>query len=139
MRGGPNGSPLFYALHVSVRVHAGCNIIIYGGIWLEKRFVWETGLLKGIVAEVEHDPVVLAKRAALAATALFIHTALIAAAIATVYGTEKWIHFLWSDTDPLLFDRVPYRFLFQAIDCVFIGLFGGMGVRDAFHILKGER
>lgn len=71
---------------------------------------------------MKHDPVVLAKRAALAATVLFIHTALIAAAIATVYGTEKWIHFLWSDTDPLLFDRVPYRFLFQAIDCVFIGL-----------------
>jgi hypothetical protein len=42
---------------------------------------------------VKHDPVVLAKRAALAATVLFIHTALIAAAIATVYGTEKWIHF----------------------------------------------
>jgi hypothetical protein len=38
---------------------------------------------------VKHDPVVLAKRAALAATVLFIHTALIAAAIATVYGTEK--------------------------------------------------
>jgi hypothetical protein len=38
-----------------------------------------------------------AKRAALAATVLVIHTALIAAAIATVYGTEKWIHFLWSD------------------------------------------
>jgi hypothetical protein len=88
---------------------------------------------------VKHDPVVLAKRAALAATVLFIHTALIAAAIATVYGAEKWIHFLWSDTDPLLFDRVPYRFLFQAIDCVFTGLFGGMGVRDAFHIVKGER
>jgi hypothetical protein len=88
---------------------------------------------------VKHDPVVLAKRAALAAAVLFIHTALIAAAIATVYGTEKWIHFLWSDADPLLFDRVPYRFLFQAIDCVFIGLFGNMGVRDAFGILKGEK
>jgi hypothetical protein len=66
------------------------------------------------VAEVKHDPVVLANRAALAAVVLFIHTALIATAIATVYGTEKWIHFLWSDADPLLFDRVPYRFLFQA-------------------------
>lgn len=91
------------------------------------------------VTDVKHDPVELAKRAALAATVLFIHTALIAAAIATVYGTEKWIHFLWSDTDPLLFDRVPYRFLFQAIDCVFIALFGSMGVRDAFHILQGEK
>jgi TRAP-type C4-dicarboxylate transport system permease small subunit len=84
-------------------------------------------------------PTLLAKRALLAALALVIHTVLIAVAIGTVYATEKWIHLLWSETDPLLFDRVPYRFLFQAIDCVFIALFGGMGVRDAFHILRGRQ
>jgi hypothetical protein len=106
-------------------------------VYIDIAFVTDSSLRR--VAEVKHDPAVLAKRAALAAIVLFIHTALIAAAIATVYGTEKWIHFLWSDTDPLLFDRVPYRFLFQAIDCVFIALFGSMGVRDAFHILKGEK
>jgi hypothetical protein len=86
-----------------------------------------------------HDPVTLAKRALFAGLALIIHSGLIAVAIATVYGTEKWIHILWQETDPLLFDRVPYRFLFQFIDLCFIALFGGMGVRDAFHILRGEK
>ncbi len=86
-----------------------------------------------------HRVTVLAHRAFLAAVALLLHTVLIAVAIWTVYATELWIHYLWSTTDPLLFDRVPYRYLFQALDFVFIALFGGMGVRDAYRILGGEK
>jgi hypothetical protein len=88
---------------------------------------------------MSHDPGTLAKRAFIAALALIIHTGLIAVAIATVFATEKWIHVLWQETDPLLFDRVPYRFLFQFIDLCFIALFGGMGVKDAYHILRGVK
>jgi hypothetical protein len=87
---------------------------------------------------MSRTPRQLLKRAALAAVALIIHTALIAIAIGTVFLTERWIHYLWAETDPLLFDKVPYRYLFQLLDFGFIALFGGMGVRDAYHILGGK-
>ena len=87
---------------------------------------------------MSRTPLQLLKRAGLAGVALIIHTGLIGVAIGTVYVTERWIHYLWSDTDPLLFDKVPYRYLFQVLDFGFIALFGGMGVHDAYHILGGK-
>ena len=80
----------------------------------------------------------LLKRASLAGLALAIHTVLIVVAIGTVYVTERWIHYLWSDADPLLFDTVPLRYLFQFLEFGFIALFGGMGVYDAYHFLGGK-
>jgi hypothetical protein len=86
-----------------------------------------------------NDPINLAKRAVYAAIALFIHTGLIAVSIIAVYAIETLIHVLWPGASPLLFDRVPLSWLSQAIDCVFFVLFGTMGVRDAFQILRGEK
>lgn len=80
----------------------------------------------------------LASHAATAGGALIIHAALTGLAILTVYGTEQLIHYLWGQDDPLLFDRVPYRWLFQSIESVIILLFGGMGIRDAFLILRDD-
>jgi hypothetical protein len=88
---------------------------------------------------MSHRPRDLAKRAFHAGYALVIHTALMLLAIGTVFVTEKWIQYLWSNTDPRLFDTVPYRFLFQTIEFGFIALFGGMGVLDAYHVLRGEK
>ena len=86
-----------------------------------------------------NDPISLAKRAFYAAMALIIHTCLIAVAIMAVYAIERLIHFLWPDTGPLLFGRVPLSWLSQTIDCVFFALFGTMGALDAFHILGGDK
>lgn len=85
------------------------------------------------------DPISLAKRAFHAAIALVVHTCLIAISILAVYSIERLIHYLWPESSLLLFGRVPLDWLTQAIDCVFFVLFGTMGARDAYHILRGKK
>jgi len=80
----------------------------------------------------------MAKRTMYAAIALAFHTGLIAVATIMVYAIERLIHLLWPETGPLLFERIPLSWLFQAIDCVFILLFGAMGAYEAYQILSEE-
>jgi hypothetical protein len=80
---------------------------------------------------------VLIKRTIKAGFALALHTVLIGGSIVIVYGIEQLIHQLWTDTDPQLFDRVPLRWLFQAIDSAMIVVFGFCGVTEAYRILRG--
>jgi hypothetical protein len=59
-----------------------------------------------------------------------------AAAVAGVWGLECLIRLLWGHEDPLLFDRVPLRYMFDAADVAMIGAFIYRGARE---LVKEDR
>jgi|tagenome__1003787_1003787.scaffolds.fasta_scaffold10787964_1 hypothetical protein len=70
--------------------------------------------------------------------ALVRHTILIVSFVALFYGVELLFKWLWGHDDPLFFDRVPLKWLFQSIDIIFIALFGVLGAREVYRILGGK-
>jgi len=78
-----------------------------------------------------------------AAVVLICHFMLAALLVLTGHGIEWLVDNTGglSSEDPLhgpklIFDLVPLRYLFQAIDVAMIALFGYMGLREAYGVLK---
>jgi hypothetical protein len=76
------------------------------------------------------------RRASRAAIALVCHTALAALVVVAIKLLEWLLHFLWGATDPLLFDRFPIRYLFDAMDGGVILVFVCYGIIEAFRAFR---
>jgi hypothetical protein len=59
------------------------------------------------------------------------HTGIAAVIITCIWALEFWFRTLWGQADPLLFDVLPLRYLFHAIDVGVIGVFGWYTVCSA--------
>jgi hypothetical protein len=78
-----------------------------------------------------------------AAVVLICHFLLAALLVLTGHGIEWLVDFIGGPSlaDPmhgpqLIFDLVPLKYLFQAIDVAMIALFGYMGLTEAYGVLK---
>ncbi len=78
-----------------------------------------------------------------AAVVLICHFMLAALLVLTGHGIEWLVDYIGgpSSAGPmrgpkLIFDLVPLKYLFQAIDVAMIALFGYMGLREAYGVLK---
>ena len=74
--------------------------------------------------------------AAVAAVVLICHLGLAALIIMGVKGLEWLVHSGTSEL--LLFDRVPLRYFFHAIDVAIIVVFGWYGLREAISAFREE-
>jgi hypothetical protein len=64
-------------------------------------------------------------RKVLRAALFFVSDTVIGAVIITcIWALSLLFSALWGQADPLLFDRLPLRYLFDAIDVGVIGVFG---------------
>jgi hypothetical protein len=78
-----------------------------------------------------------------AAVVLICHFMLAALLVLTGHGIEWLVDYTGGPSPPdalrrakLIFDLIPLRYLFQAIDVAMIALFGYMGLREAYGVLK---
>lgn len=69
---------------------------------------------------------------------LACHLALILLLILMFWFAGEFISFLWGVDEPMLFDAVPFKYLFQAIDVVFILVFAYFGIMVAIRELRKE-
>jgi hypothetical protein len=70
--------------------------------------------------------------------AIVRHTILIAVFIALFYGIEREFRYFWGAQEPMLFGRVPFNWLFDSIDALFVLLFGTLGVLEVYRIFQGQ-
>jgi hypothetical protein len=76
-------------------------------------------------------------RKVLRAAQFFVSDTVIAGVIITcIWGLSLWFHALWGQADHLLFDRLPLRYLFDAVDVGVIGMFGWRAVCSAAVVFK---
>ena len=71
-----------------------------------------------------------------AAAFLITHTGLALLVILSIYGVERLIAYLWGEHDPLLLDRVPLRYFFDAIDIGVLMMFGIRGIIAAYRAFE---
>jgi hypothetical protein len=76
------------------------------------------------------------KRAARAAVAFVGHLFLSLVVVGGVYVMELSIRYIWGANEPLLFDRVPLKWLFQFIDVCILAVFGACGTMEAYRKLR---
>lgn len=79
----------------------------------------------------------LLRKYAKVAFAFVCHLGLIAISILGIFGLEHLFHYLWGETEPLLFGRVPLRWMFEAVDIAIIALYAYRFIREANEILRG--
>src|SRR6266446_440658 len=80
-------------------------------------------------------PILIAFRAAI----IFVsHMALAALVVVCVWAFSRLFHLLWGVEDPLLFDRVPLRYLFDAADTGVILVFAFYGVSSAAAAFRNQ-
>ena len=75
-------------------------------------------------------------RAIAAATFVLSHTTIAALLIVCMYGTEELMKHLWASEAPLLFERLPLAYLFQAMDLCILCTFGYRGILAASQAFK---
>lgn len=75
-------------------------------------------------------------RASRAAIVLFGHLCLAAVLLTGIWVLDWFVRFLWSHEAPVLFGRVPLRWLFDAIDVGIVAVFGFWGIWEANQKLK---
>ncbi len=75
-------------------------------------------------------------KAANAFIVLVCHFVLASTLIISFHFLEKLIQYLGGDDVEMVFGLFPLRYLFQAIDVAMIGLFGFMGIKEAYEVLK---
>jgi hypothetical protein len=63
------------------------------------------------------------RSALLAAATLACHLVVAGIILLGIWCLEQVFHILWKSSDPLLFDRFPIRYLFDAMDLAVIVLF----------------
>jgi hypothetical protein len=67
---------------------------------------------------------------------LVCYTALAGIVITCIWVFWRLFHWLWSADDPLLFDRFPLRYLFDAMDAGVVLVFAFYGVISAAKALR---
>jgi hypothetical protein len=91
--------------------------------------------------QLSSDPVASMKHglsgAVQAAILLIAHFGVAAVVILTIYAGETLFHTLWHSTEPTLFDHVPVRYMFDAIDAGVITTFGFWGILHANKAFRG--
>ena len=75
-------------------------------------------------------------RAFNAAIVLLSHGMLAALLIAIFEGIERLFGYAGQGREILVFDAFPLRYLFQALDVGMIALFGVMGFKEAYEVMK---
>jgi len=75
-------------------------------------------------------------KAANAAIVLVCHFVLAALLIISFHYLERLIQFLGGNEVERVFGLFPLSYLFQAVDIAMIGLFGFMGLKEAYEVLK---
>jgi hypothetical protein len=76
-------------------------------------------------------------RALRAAAAFIGHICLAIIIITGIWSLENYIHYLWEEREPMLFDRVPLKWLFDAVDLSILLVFAVWGTIEANRKLKG--
>jgi hypothetical protein len=79
----------------------------------------------------------VARRTSMAGFAFLCHLALCCLTVSGFYGFEKLLHLLYGTDEPMLFDHVPLKFLFQFIDVCIVLVFGYCGIIEAYDHLRG--
>jgi hypothetical protein len=64
------------------------------------------------------------------------HLVLALLLVSLLWVFERFFHFLWGAHEPLLFGKVPLKWLFDAMDLSLLLVFGVWGVIEANHKLK---
>jgi hypothetical protein len=72
-----------------------------------------------------------------AAMALVGHLIVAVAFIICIWVVDGAIRELWQTQEPLLWRKVPLRYLFDTLDAVVFGLLAVWGVIDAYRELRG--
>jgi hypothetical protein len=90
-------------------------------------------MLMMVKSESDWAPIARVKRAAI----VFLgHLLLCVLVVLAVFVIELLIKWLWGANEPLIFDRVPLKWLFQLIDVCILAVFGVAGTLEAFHKLR---
>lgn len=76
------------------------------------------------------------RRAARAAVVFIGHTFLGMVVVTCNWLVERYFHFLWQSHEPLLFERVPLRWLFDAVDLGVLLVFMFWGILEANQKLR---
>ena len=74
-----------------------------------------------------------------AAFVLFGHVVLSIGLITVIWLGDWWIHFLYGDRVPLVFGRLPFEYIFQAMDLGVLFIFWIQGLRAAWRELGRQR
>ena len=77
------------------------------------------------------------RRAFRAAVALIGHLFISLVLIACFWAIEQTIKWLWHGAEPLLYGRVPLKYLFDTLDVAVFAVFIVWGVIEAHRNLKG--
>jgi hypothetical protein len=77
------------------------------------------------------------QRVGRAVIAFLGHLLLIAIFLVGVWLVEQLVHKLWGDTEPLIWGRVPLRWLFDTADVLLFAVFTTWGAIDAHRKLRG--
>jgi hypothetical protein len=77
------------------------------------------------------------QRASRAAVAFLGHLLLIAVFLVGIWLVEQLVHKLWGDAEPLIWGRVPLRWLFDTADVLLFVVFTTWGAIDAHRKLRG--
>ena len=67
---------------------------------------------------------------------IICHLGLLGLLLISFHTIEFLIEWLEGGHDVLLFGIFPLRYLFQAVDTAMIGLFGFMGLKEAYEVLR---
>jgi len=78
------------------------------------------------------------ERAFRAALALVGHLALGLLMLGGIWVTEHWFRWLWGEAEPMLYGRVPLRYLFDTMDVAILIVFTVWGAWEAHRQLRGE-
>jgi hypothetical protein len=63
---------------------------------------------------------------------VILHTCFAAVIVTVIHCFEVFIRYLNNGEDPLVFDKLPLRYIFQLIDLGVIAAFGWHAIRDVF-------
>jgi hypothetical protein len=77
-----------------------------------------------------------ARKALEQAQFLILHTALLGVFLVCIRALSWLLHVLWGTNDPLMFDRVPLRYFFEALDVVVLLVFAVGTVRTAIVVFR---
>jgi hypothetical protein len=77
------------------------------------------------------------QRAFRAAVAFVGHLILGLVLVTGTWIMEQFFHWLWGEKEPLLYGRIPLKWLFDTVDMAILGVFIVWGAVEAHRKLKG--
>ena len=85
------------------------------------------------------EPIIESLFKAFRAAVVFVGHALLAVVLLTgIWGVELYIHYLWGAREPLLFDRLPLKYLFDLADITVLAVFIFWGAYEANEKFRGR-